>query len=190
MKNLLFLTPMLALVFMLTSCENSPKVEDPKKVAEDHNDAKFKATNESDAQFLVNAAEIHLEEIKLGELAQTSGTMLEVKKLGEMMKTDHAKSLKDLQGLAAQKQVTLPMAITEDGQTSYNKLMDKKGVAFDKAYSEMSVSGHKSAIEKFDKASTTVTDPDIKAWASSMLPTLRAHLDASMTCQKNCEKMR
>ena len=63
----------------MPSYKTSPKVEDPKKVAEDHKDAKYKATNASDAQFLVNAAKIQREEFKLGELAQTRGIMLEIK---------------------------------------------------------------------------------------------------------------
>jgi len=190
MKKFFILIPILALVFTLPSCKDTAKVEDTKKVAEEHNDAKFKASKESDAQFLVNAAETHMEVAKLGELAQTNGMMSEVKKLGEMMKTDHATVLKDLQGLAARKQVTLPMSITNDGQASYAKLMDEKGMAFDKKYCDMMVSGHEAAIDKFEQASTSVTDPDIKVWAASMLPTLRAHLDASITCQKNCEKMK
>ena len=82
------------------------------------------------------------------------------------------------------------MAITSDGQASYDKLMDKKGSAFDKAYCDMMVNGHKDAIDKFDKASTSVTDADIKAWAASMVSPMRAHLDAAITCQKNCEKIK
>ena len=67
------------MVFIIPSYKTSLKVEDPKKVVEDHNGAKYKATNGLDAQFLVNEAKIQMEEFKLGELAQTSGIMLETK---------------------------------------------------------------------------------------------------------------
>ncbi len=54
-----------------TSCNDTPKEEDTKKVAEEHNEAKFNnRSTEKDAQYLVNVAEINLEEIKLGQLAQ------------------------------------------------------------------------------------------------------------------------
>ena len=190
MKKFLILYASIAFVLTFASCtESAPKQEDTKKVAEEHNDAKFNAAKETDAQFMVNAAEINLEEIKLGELAATSGMAADVKKLGTMMKTEHAKALKDLQGLATTKQITIPGSITDDGQAAYTKLMAKKGKDFDKDYSDMMVDGHKKAIEKFEKATTNVTDPEIKAWATSMLPALRMHLDASMACQKMHAKM-
>lgn len=72
---------------------------------------------------------------------------------------------------------------------AYKKLNDKSRNDFDKAYCEMMVSGHKDAIALFEKASTEATDSDIKAWAAATLPTLRAHLDHALTCQKNIEKM-
>jgi len=50
------------------------------------------------------------------------------------------------------------------------------------------VDGHKDAIDKFEKAATDATDPQIKQWASSMLPDLRTHLDMSMTCQNKLAK--
>ena len=189
MKKFLIVCLAFVLAYALTSCNNVPKQEDTKKVAEEHNEAKFAAAKEADAQFLVNAAEMNLEEIKLGELAQTNSTMSDVKKLGAMMKTDHAQGLKDLQVLAASKQVTLPTSITDNGQAAYSKIMNKKGHAFDKDYCDMAVTTHKIAVDKFEKAATSVADADIKAWAATILPALRTHLDASMTCQKKCEKM-
>ena len=46
-----------ALIISTLSCENPPKQEDTKKMAEEHNEAKFNTPNaEKDAQFLVNAA--------------------------------------------------------------------------------------------------------------------------------------
>ena len=49
--------------FGISSCNNKPKTEDSKEVAEDKNDAKMDGMkNEADAQFLVNVAEINQEE--------------------------------------------------------------------------------------------------------------------------------
>ena len=190
MKRFMLATASFALIFTLTSCDNAPKQEDTKKVAEEHNEAKFNNNKEKDAQFLVNAAEVNLEEIKLGEIAKTNGKMPEVKKMGEMMVMEHGQALKDLQVLAAKKQITIPTSITDNGQEAYKKMMNKKGSDFDKAYCDMMVDGHKSAVENFEKVSMGEGDADIKGWATSMLPTLRAHLDASITCQKKCEKMK
>src|ERR1044071_2120459 len=50
------------------------KTEDPKDVAEEHNDAKFRKESEKEAQLMVDAADINLAEIELGKLAESKGT--------------------------------------------------------------------------------------------------------------------
>jgi len=178
----------LVLTLTLPSCNNE-KAEDTKDVAEEHNDAKFDNAKEDDAKFLVSAAEINLEEIQLGQLAQSRGTTSQVKELGKMMETEHTKALADLQALAAKKQVTLPASITDNGMDSNKKLMEAKASNFDKEFADMMVSGHKDAISTFEKASTDAQDTEIRNWAASMLPALRLHLDHSIMCQKESDKM-
>ncbi len=167
----------------LFSCSNSNKPEDTKEVAEDHNDAKFDDAKAKDAQFMVDAAEINLEEIQLSQLAQTQSTSADVKELAKMMEDDHNKSLNELQALAASKSITIPSSVSKDGQDAYDKLMNESGNNFDKKYTTMMVDGHKDAITKFEKASTDCQDTDIRNWASKTLPALRTHLDHSMNCQ-------
>jgi putative membrane protein len=182
-------TLIIAIVIGTTSCENN-NTKDTKEVAEDHNDAKFdKNDNEKDAQFLVNAAEISMEEISLGQLAQQKGSTNHVKELGKMMEESHTKSLAELTALAQTKSISLPTSETENSKEAYKNLNDKSGNDFGKEYSSMMVKGHKKAIELFEKASTDCTDPDIKAWAAATLPILRTHLDRAMVCEKQCEKM-
>ncbi len=173
----------------VSACENSKKAEDTKEVAEEHNEAKFDDTKrEKDAQFLVNAAEINLEEIALGQLAQNSSMMTDVKELGKMMESAHSKSLNDLKALAKKKIITIPTSATDDAKDAYEKLSSKSGSDFDIKYCDMMVKGHKDAISVFEKASTDSNDAEIKDWAASMLPELRKHLDHAITCQKKCEK--
>ncbi len=174
-------------ILTLSSCNNS-RHEDSKDVAETHNDAKFDNAKKDDAEFLVNAAEINLEEIQLGQLAQTRGTTAEIKKLGKMMETEHTKALDDLKGLAAQKQVTLPATLTDDGMSVNKKLLDTKVSKFDKEYIDEMVSGHETAISKFEKAAKDANDVDIRNWASSMIPILRSHLDQFLVLQTRYEK--
>ena len=172
------------------SAVKQEKQEDTKKVAEEHNEAKFDTrASEKDAQFLVNAAEINLEEIKLGQLAQQSSKMVDVKEMGKMMENAQTKSLNDLKALAMKKSITIPTSPTNDAEDAYKKLTDKD-TKFDKDYSDMMVKGHKDAIEIFQKAATDATDADIKQWATSVLPTLRTHLDYAMICQKKYDKMK
>jgi len=121
-----FLSSALVLVFALPSCKNR-KADDSKEVATEHNDAKFDKANEDDAKFLVSAAEVNLEEIELGKLAQQNGSLAEVKKLGKMMQEDHIKAMISLETLAASKQITIPTVLTNDGIDAVKKLKDKTG---------------------------------------------------------------
>lgn len=182
-------TLIIAVIVGITSCKNNYS-KDTKDVAEDHNDAKFdKNENEKDAQFLVNAAEINMEEISLGQLAQQKGSTNHVKELGKMMEESHTKSLAELTALAQTKSISLPTSQTENVKEAYKNLNEKSGNDFGKEYSSMMVKGHEKAIELFEKASTDCTDPDIKTWATATLPVLRTHLDRAMVCEKQCEKM-
>lgn len=176
-------------VFIIASCGNNADSKDTKEVAEDNNDAKFTKAKEVDAEYLVSAAEINLEEIQLGQLAQTNNSMPDVKALGKMMEEEHTKALKELQILAGKKQITIPITITKGGEDAYDKLKLKFGVDFDTEYCDMMVKGHKDAITKFEKASADAKDSDIKAWATNLVFSLKIHLEHSIACQEKCAKM-
>lgn len=187
-KKDFFKLSLVAVTLFGASC-SSPKAEDTKEVAMEHNEAKFDSTNnEKDAKFLVNVAEINLEEIKLGQLAKQMGRTEHIKELGQMMDAAHTKCMNSLAALAAAKSITIPTTATDNALKAYKDLNNKSGADFDLAYCNMMVSGHKDAIAMFEKESTESTDIDIKQWATDVLPELRTHLDHAMTCQKECEK--
>ena len=190
MKNSVTLTWTIALVMALSvGCSNSRKPEDSKEIAEDKNEAVIEdRKDEKDAQFLVDAAEINLEEISLGQLAQAKGSMKDVQELGKMMETDHTKTLSDLKALADKKSIAIPTTITEKGQKKYNDMNEKSPKDFDKDYCEAMVKGHKDAIDKFEKAATDCKDADIRAWASSVLPALHTHLEHATACEEKVKK--
>jgi putative membrane protein len=181
-----------------TSCENKTETHAEEKhseskteeVAKDQNDAKFNDNDdEKNAKFLVKAAEINLEEIALGKLAQEKSTNADVKELGKMMEKAHTKAFEDLKGLASKKGISIPTENTEDIKNAWTKLNDKTDQKdFNKAYTDKMVSGHKDAVDLFEKQSTESSDADIRAWATSMLPELRKHLDHAVTVQNKVDK--
>ncbi|MGV3611945.1 MAG: DUF4142 domain-containing protein [Fluviicola sp.] len=182
-RSLVFLGGLGLSLFILNACGGNP--DDPKEIAEEQNEEKFDdRKSEKDADFLVEAAEINLEEIKLGELAQERAMTAETKALGKMMVTEHTAALKELKTLAANKSITIPAVLTEDGQDAWDDLNEEKGIDFDKEYAGMMVKGHKSAIRKFENASSNAEDADIRNWASSMLPGLRTHLEHAEACKE------
>jgi putative membrane protein len=63
-----------------------------------------------------------------------------------------------------------------DDQKEMNKLSGLSGDAFDREYINLMVKDHESAVKDFEKASTKAKDPDVRAFATKTLPTLREHL--------------
>jgi len=171
------------LTFGLGSCKNNTTdPNDPKSVAEEHNDAKFNTDKKDDADFMVDLAVLNMEEIRLGKLAQSNGMSKDVKALGKKMEDAHRKSLDELKKLAASKSVTLPDSVSDTPGNDYSSLSEKNGNEFDRSFCEVMTSKHKKAIEKCEKASTDAVDIDVKNWANKTLPELRTDLDQTMNC--------
>lgn len=184
----LFLGLALSGMVAFTSCKQEPKAEDTKEVAEDQNEVKFDDTNEAkedDSKFLVAAAETDLEEIEVGKLAKAKGTDAEVKKFGQMLIDDHTKASTDTKALAAKNNISLPTAITEKGKESWSDLdKQKAGKDFDMKFADMMVDGHQKAIDKMKDASENAKNPEVRDWASKMVPTLQAHLEHAKMLQE------
>jgi putative membrane protein len=179
-----------AAILFMASCSDTTKAEDTKDVAEEQNDDAFDNNKqEKDAQFLVNAAEMDMEAIKLGQLAAQNGRSARAKDLGKMMEDAHTKSLQELTDLAKAKSITIPSSLTDNGQDAFSSLKEKTGNDFDQAYADMMVDKHDDAIDTYEIASNSSQDTDIKNWAAASLPGLRKHLDHSMDCQKQFADM-
>ena len=181
---------------LILSCSES-KTTDSVEVAERENIETLSTNdetivvveNDNGMKFLMEVAEMQLELISLGKLAQQKGNTPHVKELGKMMEMDHGKTLAELTTLAQSKSISIPTAVTEDSKDAHEKLNEKTGNDFGKAYANMMVEHHEDAIELFEKASTDSNDPEIKAWATEKLAGLRTHLEHAKKCKEECDKM-
>ena len=129
----------------------------------------------SDRKFFQKAAGGGLAEVAAGQLASSTSSSADVKSFANQMVKDHTKANEELAQLAQAKGVTLPQAPDDSHQKDLDKLKQKQGADFDKAYVKGQVSDHKATISLFEKASKS-TDPDIAAFAQKTLPTLKMHL--------------
>jgi putative membrane protein len=190
-KKMMLQTSLITAIFFLTlsfSTRQKPGVS--LNAGRSLSEANVRTYNkENDAQFLVKAAEINLEEIELGQLAQQKSMMIDVRELGKMMEKDHSQSMNDLTALARKKLITIPATPTPAAEEAYKKLINKSETTFDKEYCTMMISGHKDAIAMFEKESRESNDADIRQWATETLPHLHMHLEHAIACQSKCEKM-
>ncbi|HVW96340.1 MAG TPA: DUF4142 domain-containing protein [Mucilaginibacter sp.] len=136
------------------------------------------AVNADDAKFATDAATGGMAEVALGKLAQSKATNPKVKDFADMMVNDHSKADDELSSIAKQKNITLPTTIDAAHQQKLDELSKLSGKAFDKAYVDAMVDGHKKALDLMKMGATSCSDPDLKAFAAKTETVVQGHLDA------------
>jgi len=129
-----------------------------------------------DRDFLMDAAMGGMMEVELGRIAAQNGASEAVKQFGQRMVDDHSKANEELMTLATSKGITLPATLDEKHKEHLTKFSSMTGADFDRAYGKEMLSDHRKDVSEFEKQSTRGTDPDLKAFATKTLPTLREHL--------------
>jgi putative membrane protein len=129
-----------------------------------------------DRDFVMDAAMGGMMEVELGRIAAQNGASDAVKQFGQRMVDDHGKANEELMTLATSKGITLPTTLDEKHKEHLTKFSSMTGADFDRAYGKEMLSDHRKDVSEFEKQSTKGTDPDLKAFATKTLPTLREHL--------------
>ena len=135
---------------------------------------------EVDRAFLEQAAQNGHAEVSAGRLALTKARNPKVRDFAQRMVDDHTQAGQELKTLAAAKQHSLPM---EPSMLQKGKEMIIAGLGddtFDRRYlNQMGVEAPKAAIPLYEKTVRESRDPEVKAFASKHLPTLRQHLQTA-----------
>jgi len=130
---------------------------------------------QADKDFMTEAAQGGMAEVKLGELAKTKAQNQEVKTFADRMVTDHTKANDELKSLATKKGVTLPTDLASEDQKTYDELSKLSGAEFDKAYMDAMVKDHDQDVGEFQKQAKAAKDKDVRDFATQTLPTLKSH---------------
>jgi putative membrane protein len=164
------------------------------------------------ADFVWDASIINLAEIRLGEAAQTNSQNAEVQEFGRHMVRDHSRLNARLIKIAAAEGLSLPdtntfyipvsqppeKQATElmpetpqqkllDAQLDVQNLVSLSGTSFDQAYADTMVKGHEKAMEKFEDASASLQDEQLKKYADRGLRTIRGHYEMAQKLQSEVE---
>lgn len=132
-----------------------------------------------DAGFVNNAGQSGMFEVQLGQLAQRNALNQQVKEFGAMMVKDHTKADAELKKTAEGKKLGVQPVLGKEMQDRVDSLSLQSSAGFDLKYMEIMVSAHKKDVADFEKSTTTLKDPDLKAFAVKTLPTLKMHLTAA-----------
>ena len=143
------------------------------------------ALDNDDSKFFEKAASADMLEVESGRLAAQRATDPQLKEFGQKMATDHAQATAELRARAARKGVALPAAMSDDNQKKLAKLREKKsGEDFDAGFRDLMVDSHEDAVSLFEDTAKDSKDPDVKAFAQKMLPTLKRHESAAEALPK------
>jgi putative membrane protein len=177
------------LLLSLFSCE--PKKtgdayaenKDSKEVADEQNKDKFTdKDSEDNAKFVADAVAANIDEIKLAELAEKHAKSKEVKEMATMLKTQHTSLLNELKSYAEKKVISIPTDETNKTEHKAEDMLNDKD--FDKSWCAQMKDMHEKSIKKFEDASTSLSDAELKNLASNALSTLRTHYDRIATCDE------
>ena len=137
------------------------------------------------ASFVKEASAGNESEIALAQLAQTKAQNPEVKNLAQMLQQDHQQAQEKLQTIAQAHGIQLDNSPTWTQKRTQSKLEKLSRADFDQQYTKDMLEDHATDIKKFQKASTTIEDADVKQYAQEMLPKLQSHLQHSESAAKS-----
>lgn len=138
------------------------------------------ALNKADQKIVKDMARANMAEIEAGKIAVSKSQSAEVKAYAQRMIDDHTKALNDVTTLAQTKGVTLPTEVDAKHKAMAAKLNRLTGDAFDREYMKQAgVSDHTKVHAMLKKDSTRAKDPDVKALAAKMMPTVEEHLTSA-----------
>ncbi|MDB5756189.1 MAG: hypothetical protein JWR56_2617 [Massilia sp.] len=135
------------------------------------------ALSKGDQKILSDIAVANMAEVNAGKIAVGKTQNADVKAFAQKMIDDHSKALDDVKALAQNKGVTLPSDVDAPHKAMAAKLDKLSGAAFDKAYlANAGVADHTKVHTKLKSFATRAKDPDVKALAEKLLPTVDQHL--------------
>lgn len=140
--------------------------------------------------FVTQASSSNNFEIVAGSLAITKGTSSDVRSYGQHMVTEHTAVGTEMIYLAQSKGWTIPTALQVKEQTNLNTLNNAGTATFDKEFARIMVESHQDAIDLFTTASSKagVPDADLRNFAATKLPALKAHLADAVNLQTAVNK--
>lgn len=129
----------------------------------------------SDHMFMTKTAQSGMMEVQAAEMAMQKAQSEEVKQYARKLKDDHTAANEKLMAIAKERGVQLP-ADMGPHQAMMSRMNNFSGADFDRAFMRAQVEHHKKDIKEFQKEANRGMDSDLKAFASSTLPTLEEHL--------------
>jgi putative membrane protein len=130
---------------------------------------------EEDGPFLMRAAEVSRQEANEARAAEHSTRNIEIRDTAHSIADDHERASRRLANLAKKKGTSLPTDATGAAGAAKSQSDPERIAGLLKA--------HEDAVALFHKEAVRGTDPDLKSFAQTTLPTLQQRLMDLRTLQ-------
>jgi putative membrane protein len=128
-----------------------------------------------DKGFVDAAPSNGLAEIQLAKLAAGRASHKAVREFAARLEVDHTQANLELRKITDSQGITVAQEMGPYLAAS-KRLTELDGAVFDRAYLQHVIQEHEAAIAQFTKEAQEGQNPQLKAFASEMLPRLREHL--------------
>jgi putative membrane protein len=136
-----------------------------------------------DQAFVTKMGGVAMAEVELGTMARDKAASRDVKGFGQRMIDDHSRAGRELKVIAERKNLTWPSALSPDAVALKERLAKLSGAAFDRAYIEAMVSGHREVLGVVKTHAQSGGDAEVKAWATKASSSVQAHLTHALEVQ-------
>ncbi|MBX6384114.1 MAG: DUF4142 domain-containing protein [Microbispora sp.] len=133
--------------------------------------------SEQDKAFLVGAHQDNLTEIQGGRIAERQAGKQSIKDAGRKLAENHTALDDQLKPVAERLGVGLPSRPSEEQQAELRQLAAKSGAAFDQAWIDAQVKGHRKALVSLDKELSSGSSQEVKDLAQDARPVVQEHLN-------------
>jgi putative membrane protein len=133
--------------------------------------------NQNDRLFAHEATIGGSAEVQFGQLAEQKGRSQAVKDFGREMVADHSKANQQLAQAAQAANIPRPREFDEEHKAMLRQLEQLNGADFDLAYIQGQIGDHQKTAQLFEWEVGVGQDPQLKGFASQMLPIVLRHLE-------------
>jgi putative membrane protein len=177
--SVIIVTVVLTLVG-ITSCEKSGV-----QAARESPLTAEKILSMDDKQFLMEAAQSHIRQKALAETALAKSTNTTIRAFANQVVSERSRDLAKLKAVMRSKDLAEP-PLTEEGLQleAMNRLHGLSGSALDHEFISLITAEQQQSIGTFDRAAETAADPDVREYASEVLPVLRKDYDTAVALER------
>lgn len=128
-----------------------------------------------DKRFIEEAAKDGQTEVALADLAATKAQNAQLKTFAQQLKQEHQQANQQLMQIA--QRLGVQVSASDQKEREISRFQKYTGAEFDKEFATQQLKDHEKDIQRFEKQARDGENPELKQFASQMVPKLQGHLD-------------